>query len=100
MAKVISMKPKKKFDWERWKNRTIPQVVHCETEHEANTFKMMLHEHGLCWDSYDRYDDLTIGRFRRYGEKTCYSNLGMFGNIEFYNKDGYEIHKFSAYDFD
>lgn len=92
-------KTKPKFDWERFANKGIDQVIHCETEKEVNMLREMLHERGFRWCNGDLYTSIDNGKFRTYKERTCYSNRGMYGSIAYYDECGYEIYKFSSYDF-
>ena len=90
---------KKKFNWEYFLDTSTNKVVHCATKEEANTFKQMLHERGLKWRSGNPYTKSNIGMFEEFPDGICYTNGGKYCGLEHYNERGYEIFKFSAYDF-
>ena len=92
---------KKKFDWEYFLDKSTEKVVHCETKKDADAFRMMLHEHGCRWNSGNPYTSNVIGQFEEYPDKKgiCYTNGGKFCDLSYYNENGYEILRFSAYDF-
>lgn len=107
----MAKESKKKFDWDYFLDKSKKKAVHCETRQEAEQFCRMLHEHGLKWGAkkpYVRNDRVDIGfygmpsNFDNSIEKermNCYSNMGLHDSVEWYNKNGVEIFRFSAYDF-
>lgn len=97
MAKA---KQKKKFDWEKWSKKGIKQVIHCETEAELLALKEILHRKGFKWRHGEAYLDKNVCPFNEYKDKTCLTNGGQYTDINWFNRHGYEIYKFSMYDFD
>lgn len=103
----MAKKQKPKFDWNKFLNINKKIVVHCETEKEAETFCRLMHEHGLKWggdNPYVKRDgtvrtlwNMNIGNNKK--PLNCYSNLGLHDTLEYYNKQGTPILKFSSYDF-
>ena len=101
MAKT-KVKLKKKFDWDYFLDKSEKKVVHCETKQEAEEFCRMMHEHGLTWLNIRSnpyvLDDGTI-KSHYHDRPLCYSNMGTYDYIGFYNIQGSLILRFSAYDF-
>ena len=82
------------FDWEKFLDESCV-YVHCKTEEEAKDFCKQMHEHGLEWCTGERY--LNNTSYYCYKDKTCYSNLGGFGSINFYKSNDWEVLRWSDY---
>ena len=59
-------------------------VIHCDTEEKANK---LLREFGLI-------GKVLCDKFDVYGKDTCYSNCGLYGNIEDCKAQDYKIYEF------
>lgn len=89
---------KERFDWSAFKgNGNI--AVHCQTEEEAKQFLSLMDEHGMTWINGDRYKT-TSTRWSKNNERTCYHGSGQYGNIDYANRSGCTLFKFSLLDFD
>ena len=68
------------------------EVIHCETEEQANAICKLMHESGLKWNSGDSY--LEINNFSDYKENTCYNvKKSIFTELGYSKKNGYTIYK-------
>ena len=92
----MAHKPKKKFDWEKFE-RNSRMCVHCQTEKEAKEFCRLMHEHGMRWRGGNSY--LTDNKYDVYKDMTCYYGSSQFCDLDWANREGDIICKFSAYDF-
>lgn len=94
---------KKKFPWDYFLDKSSKKVVHCETRREAERFCRLMHEHGLRWNATHPYvsDDGAIhSNYNNNNNKPiCYSNMGTYDKLEWYNAHGTPILRFSSYDF-
>lgn len=97
MAKA--KQPKKKFDWDTFLNRKVLQVIHCETAHELLALKTELAKRGLKWRSGDSYTNKNICQFCEYENKTALTNGGQYCDVDYFNRSGTVIYRFSMYDF-
>lgn len=74
------------------------QVMFCETQKEADIFCNYLHDIGKRWNSRTPYCQKT--NFGHY-DKTCYNfNYNSYGALEYYEKNGYTILRFSDFSWD
>ena len=71
-------------------------AIHCETEDEADALFKVFSSMGKCWASGEMYGSKT--KWCMYGEQTCYSNTGTYGNRQTYEEDHYKIYEFSHTD--
>ena len=74
-------------------------AIHCNTEEKANELCKTLDKNGMSWLrglGSDRYIDFN-GWFR-YQERTCYSNAGGYGSINFYIEEEAKIYEFEDVD--
>ena len=68
------------------------EVIHCETEEQANAICKLMHEAGLKWCSGISY--LKYNNFHIYEERTCYSaKTGGYACLDYYKRNDYTIHK-------
>lgn len=75
----------KEFDWNRFKYKSNNIAVHCKTIEEANDFCKQMHKHGMRWSSGQSY--LNCNHWDDYKLNTCYSNIGCFGDYDYYYED-------------
>lgn len=76
-------------------------AIHCDTEEKAKKLLKAFDKAGHRWTSGDSYIKGT--NWEVYRKKTCYSNDGCFGNIEYfikYSKDHYTIIEFDEIEFE
>ncbi|AXF52101.1 MAG: hypothetical protein [Podoviridae sp. ctcf755] len=71
-------------------------AIHCDTEDKANKLLRKFDELGKKWCTGSSY--LLRNEWKRYEEKTCYKNDGLFGSVNFYKKEGYTIIEFDDID--
>lgn len=67
-------------------------AVHCDTEEKAKKLLEEFDKAGYHWCDGDRY--LGDSRWYTYGEGTCYSNCGGYGNIYYYKDKGWQVVEF------
>lgn len=68
------------------------EVIHCETEEQANAICKLMHEAGLTWAYNESYLEETY--FSTYKEQTCYNTKGGFyADLDFYKRNRFKIYK-------
>ena len=83
-------KTKPKFDWDKWlENEDV--AVHCETKRESDRFAELAYQHGNRIPSHC---------YEVEKERTVYFSDDSYCDIDYANRKGYEIFKFSSYDFE
>ncbi len=66
-------------------------VMHVSREEDAATFCEFLNENGRTWRLGSKYE-ASKTRFQEYGSETVYYfNEGMFGDVTYAERNGYEI---------
>jgi hypothetical protein len=63
--------------------------VNCKTEQEATEFCKWMHNKGLAWRDGEPYIGNTY--WFMYESKTCYKGNGMYGHIDYDERNGYTI---------
>ena len=92
---------KKKFNWNKFGNRRT--TVHCKTEKEAKQFSDILRQRGYYWQISGRIDNVNYPYCNAYPGRLCFYADGkclLYGNLDYANRKGHEIYRFSSYDFD
>lgn len=74
----------KKITLEEFFSSDKDLAIHCDTEERANK---LLREFGLM-------EKVLCDKFDVYGKDTCYSNCGLYGNIEDCKAQDYKIYEF------
>lgn len=95
---TVKKKPKKQFDWDKFRQQEI--AVHLQTEKEAKAFSEILHAKGFHWAQSGSC--LNYPHCKKNPARLCffgYINRLTYGDIRDANKNGVEICMFSAYDF-
>ncbi len=89
----------KKITIKEFWNSEEKLAIHCDTEEKANELCKALDKNGMSWlrglgsDRYTDYNPWYI-----YQEKTCYSNTGGYGYVNFYIEKGVKIYEFEDVD--
>lgn len=90
----MAQKAKLKFDWETFLTSPERMVIHCTTVAETKKCLELLVKHGFYWKHSAIY------YFKDCYGNPCFSNQQGYSSINYYNRHGTQIFKFSSYDFE
>lgn len=86
------MKVKNKITLKEFFDSKKKLAINCNTEEKANKLLKEFDKLGKTWRSGDSYLGNTY--FDAYKDKTCYSNIGEYCEIEFYKRHKIKIYSF------
>lgn len=89
----MATKQKPKFNWEEFLQKG-KKVIHCSTRQEVEQCLELLESHGIVFHHRADWYWNECGR-----QGVCLSNSWTFDKIDYYNRTGVPIYKFSSYDF-
>lgn len=84
------------------KKQIKDQVIHCQTEEEANKLMQILEDRGMTWAGRDARSLSGDSKYDVYHDQTCYqlkiaSNCVLYADRECFIEEGYSIISFDDF---